>query len=176
MKKGSNIHKGFTLIELILYVSILTLVLTAFITFAWNSIQTGVKSTVQQEVSANARYISERIKHEIRNSTDINLPAVSSSGTTLDLTTSTTTTSPTIIELDIPTGNIRIKQGTGGVWVSLNSANTTISSLTFTNYSSVDNKTKHIQYNMTISAKYDSTRQEYKGNIVIEGSAELRSN
>src|SRR3990167_11538866 len=63
---------GFTLIELILYVALITIILSAIVPFAWNTVQTGVKSAVQQEVNANARYISERIKYEIRNSTGIN--------------------------------------------------------------------------------------------------------
>ena len=57
---------GFTFIELILYVAIVTIILSALVPFAWSAIETGVKSAVKQEVNANARYLSERIKYEIR--------------------------------------------------------------------------------------------------------------
>ena len=153
----------------------MTIILSALVPFAWSAIETGVKSAVQQEVNANARYISERIKYEIRNSTDINLPVVGSSGTTLSIVTSIPATNPTIIDRDLPTGNITIKQGAGST-VNLNSANTVISSLTFTSYTSGDNKTKHIRFNMTVLASFAATRQEYQDSVVIESSAEVRSN
>src|SRR3989338_6855686 len=145
-------QRGFTFIELILYVAIVTIILSAIVQFAWSAVQTGVKSAVQQEVNANARYISERIKYEIRNSTDINSVAP----TSISLATSTPATNPTIIDLSL--GNIRIKQG-AGIAVNLNSANTVINSLTFTNYTSGDNKTEHIQFTINIAASFAAARQ-----------------
>lgn len=162
-------ERGFTFIELILYVAIVTIILSAIVPFAWSAIQTGVKSSVQQEVNANARYISERIKYEIRNSIGINSVAA----TSISLVTSTPATNPTII--DLLAGNIRIKQGTASA-VNLNSANTVINSLTFTNYTSSGNQTEHIGFTMTIAASYGAVRQEYQDSIVIRGSAEIRSN
>ncbi len=165
----SNSHKGFTFIELILYVAIVTIILSAIVPFAWNAVETGVKSAVAQEVNANARYISERIKYEIRNSIDIN----SVSATSIELATSTPATDPTVI--DLSAGNIRIQQGAASA-VNLNSANTVINSLTFTNYTSLDNKTIHIQFVMTAAASFAAARQEYQDSVVLESSAEVRSN
>lgn len=162
-------ERGFTFIELILYVAIVTIILSALVPFAWSAIETGVKSAVQQEVNANARYISERIKYEIRNATGINSVAAAS----ISLATSTPATNPTVI--DLLAGNIRIKQGAASA-VNLNSANTVINSLTFTNYTSLDNKTKHIQFVMTVAAFFAAARQEYQNSVVIESSAEVRSN
>lgn len=169
MKKISNSHKGFTFIELILYVSILTIILSAIVPFAWNAVETGVKSAVQQEVNANVRYISERIKYEIRNATDINSVAA----TSISLATSTPATNPTIIALSA--GNITITQGAASP-VNLNSANTVINSLTFTNFTSLDNKTKHIQFTITVAASFAAARQEYQDSVVTESSSEIRSN
>src|SRR3989338_7014213 len=160
---------GFTFIELILYVAIVTIILSAVVSFAWSAVETGVKSAVQQEVNANVRYISERIKYEIRNSTGINSVAAAS----ISLVTSTQATNPTII--DLSAGNIRITQGAASA-VNLNSANTVINSLTFTNYTSLDNKTKHIQFTMTVAASFAAARQEYQDSAVVESSAEVRSN
>lgn len=168
IKNDKNEH-GFTLIELILYIALITIVLSALVPFAWNTIETGVKSSVQQEVNANARFISERIKYEIRNATGIN----SVTATSISLATSTPATNPTVI--DLAGGNIRIKQGVGSA-ININSANTVINSLTFTNYTSVDNKTKHIQFVMTVAASFAAARQEYQDSIVIDSSAEVRSN
>ena len=171
LKSSFKSGAGFTFIELILYVAIVTIILSALVPFAWSAIETGVKSAVQQEVNANARYISERIKYEIRNSTGINSVAA----TSISLVTSTLATNPTIIDRDLPTGNIRITQGTASP-VNLNSANTVINSLTFTDYTSGDFKTKHVRFVMTIAASFAAARQEYQDSVVVESSAEVRSN
>lgn len=66
MKQFNN-NRGFTFIELILYVSIVTIILTAVIPFAWAIITSRTKSSTEQEVFSQARYVSERLKYEIRN-------------------------------------------------------------------------------------------------------------
>lgn len=145
--------------------------MTALIPFAWNAIETGVKSATEQEVFSNARYISEQVKYQIRNAAGIN----SVTPTQISLSTQNANTNPTIIALS--SGNITIKQGISSL-VNLNSANTTISSLIFTNYSSSDNKTKNIQFALTIAANYPGAgiRQEYNESTTIESDAEIRSN
>lgn len=164
----SNSHKGFTFIELILYISILTTILSALVPFAWSAIQTGVKSAVQQEVNSNARYTSERIKYEIRRASGI----ATISPTSISLTNFSPDTTTVI---DLSGGNIRInKNGSGAV--NLNSTNTVVNSLTFADYTSLDSKTKHIQFVMTIAASFAAARQEYQDSIVVEGSTEVRSN
>lgn len=143
--------------------------LSALVPFAWDAIQTGVKSSVQQEVNAGARYISERLKSEIRNATGINTVTT----TSLSLSTSSPATNPTVI--DLSSGNIRITQGAGSP-VNLNSANTLVTNLTFTDFTSPDAKTKHIQFVITLAASYSAARSEYQDTIVVESSAEVRSN
>ncbi len=166
----SNSHKGFTFIELILYISIVTIILSALVPFAWSAIQTGVKSSVQQEVNSNARYISEIIKYEIRRASGI----TSVTPTIISLT-NFSPDSTTVIEWNWATGNVTIIKN-GGVAVNLNSANTIPLSLIFTSYTSSDNKTKHIQFTLNIAADYGAVRQEYQDSIVIKSSAEVRSN
>lgn len=161
---------GFTLIEVILYTAIVSIFLTALIPFAWDVIGGGVKSSAQQEVSSQARFVSERIKYEIRNSTGIN----SVSATSISLSSSVAANNPTII--DLLGGNIRIKLGASSE-VNLNSPDTKITSLTFTNYSSTENDTKHIQFTFTIDDNFASSRQEFDvPSYTVESSAEIRSN
>jgi type II secretory pathway pseudopilin PulG len=161
---------GFTYLELIIYMGIVTIVMAALIPFAWNTIEGGVKSATQQEISSQARFVSERLKYEIRNATDI----YSVSATQLSLATANPVTNPTIFALN--SGNITISQGITCP-VALNSRNTTISSLAFTNYSSADNNTKNVQFALTVGANYpgSGSRQEYNGSTTLEGSGEVRS-
>ncbi len=160
---------GFTFIELILYISIVTIMLSALVPFAWNIIGAASKSNTEQEVFSQARFISERIKYEIRNSTGIN----SVTATSISLVTAVPTTNPTVI--DFAGGNIRIKQGAGAV-VVLNSPDVAISGLTFINNTSGDLKTKNISYVFTLSANYGTTRQEFVETTTIRSSAEIRTN
>jgi len=162
---------GFTFIELLLYLAIVTIMMTALIPFAWNTIESGVKSSTEQEVFSNARYISEQIAYQIRNASGIN----SVSATSISLVTAISSTNPTVIGLS--GSSLTMKQGVGSP-INLNSQNASISALTFTNYTSSDNKTKNIQFIFTVSANFSGAgkRQEYNESTSIESSAEVRSN
>jgi type II secretory pathway pseudopilin PulG len=161
---------GFTFVELILYLAIVSIVIGAIVPFAFNIIGGGVKSSTQQEVFSSGRYISERIKYEIRNASAI----TTVTPTSITLASTTPGSNPTVIDLN--SGNIRIQQA-GGKATNLNSANTTVSSLNFVNLTSSDSKTKHIQFSFTINANFGtSVRQEYQETMTVEGAAEVRSN
>lgn len=165
-----NCEMGFTLIEAILYVAIVSLVLTALIPFGWTVIETGSQSAVEQEVSGNARYISERILYEIRNSLGIN--NVSSTQIVLCETSGACATSPTTITYSTP--NVTI-QNKGASAVNLNSNDTTISSLTFTNNTS-GTSTKNISFVFTAKQKYTGARYDFSYSTTVQSSAEVRSN
>ncbi|HWY79470.1 MAG TPA: hypothetical protein VNW29_03870 [Candidatus Sulfotelmatobacter sp.] len=162
-------EKGFTFIEAILYVSILSLILTALIPFTWDIIETGSQSAIEQEISSNARYISEQIKYQIRNASGIN--SVSSSSISLSETINAL--NPTVITWTAP--NVTIKQGTGAT-IQLNSNNTNISNFTFTNNTSGDNATKNISFLFTAQQSYTGARRDFSSSIIIQSSAEVRSN
>lgn len=162
-------NKGFTLIELILYIAILTIMMNALIPFAWNIIQAGAKSSTEQEVFSTARYVSERIKYEIRNASGIN----SVSANSISLTELVAANNPTVI--DLSANQVRIKLGASSP-VVLNSTNTKVTDLTFTNYTSSDNKTKNIDFTLTVTGNYSSAGQEYTDSTSLRASAEVRSN
>lgn len=166
--------KGFTFIELLVYIAVISVVLTSISQLAWNAIGAGVKNTTLQEVHANTRFISERIKYEIRNANGMNAGSSTfgSSPGVLSLVQSAPN-NPTII--DLVGGNIRIKQGAAAA-VNLNSNDTQITSLVFTNYTSADTLTQHIAFTFTIQSNSASARTEYDGTVTIRGSAEIRSN
>jgi len=63
---------GFTFVELLLYISVVSIMISSLVLFALTIINNGAKSSTHQEVFSQARYISERFKYEIRNATGIN--------------------------------------------------------------------------------------------------------
>lgn len=161
--------KGFTLIELLLYLALLTIIMSAVIPFAWVVITNGAKNSTGDMVYSTGRYLSERIKYEIRNAAGIN----SVSATSISLSNFNASLNPTVISLT--GGNVTIKQGTGAI-VNLNPTGTTVSSLTFTNNTSGDNKTKNISFVFTVLTSYTGSRQEYTASDTLRSSAEIRSN
>jgi len=171
--------KGFTLIELILYIGILTIILASLIPFAWNIIISSEKSNVIQEVSSNARLAGELIKQEIRSSIDIN-SASSNFGVNLASNPSyklslvkNSPDNPTIIRVN--GGKIYIKKGLSDE-VAITSKDVLVTDLVFTNYSSVDSKTKNIGFNISLKSNYSSQNQQYQSNINLVGDSEIRSN
>jgi type II secretory pathway pseudopilin PulG len=157
--------KGSTFIELILYISIIAIVMTALIPTGLNFVGTGQKSSFEQEVISQARYVSERIKYEIRNANSIT--SVSASSITLSTTTDANTT------IDLSGGKVRISYG-GNTPVNLNSNDTTISSLVFTDYSAAG-ITNNIAFVMTITDNINSSHHEYiSPTYTIRSAAEVR--
>lgn len=163
---------GFTFVEAILYVAIVTVMLSALIPFVWNMIEGAAKSNVQQEVSSNARYISERLKYEIRNATGINSIDCVSSSKTISLVNSNSGLNPTIITYSSP--NITIKQGTGST-LNLNSADVVISSFSCSNNTS-GSLTKNISFSFIADQANNTSRSDFKSTITVQTSVELRSN
>lgn len=161
--------RGFTFIELILYVSILTIMLSVIIPFAWDVIGGSIKSSAQQEVNTQARYLSERIKYEIRNALNVNVLGNS----LIILSTSNPATNPTYI---FRTGNnLLIMQGNGSSQIMLHSANTKLSYWNVNNYSSADGKTKNVQFTFTLETAFNSSNQKYIASTTVEADAEVRS-
>lgn len=170
MKKQS----GITLIEIIIYVAILSLISTAFITISINMISLKAKSVSQQEIGSSLRFISQKINYEVRNAKLILFTTPSS----LTLVSFDSSRNPTIFDLN--NGNIRMGFGTTGDCTItnpciLNSNLINISNFTVINLSSGDSKTQNIDY--TVSGNYinNSGRQEFNASGSVTDSVEVRS-
>ena len=178
--KMNTKNKGFTLIEIILYMSLMAILLAAFAPFMLQLIKGGEKASSGQDVYSTARYISERIKFEIRNSGGV-YTASSTFNTNLATTTGAvfsiigdSPNNPTIFSVTTSTGILYISQGTSTA-VALNPSSTIVSNLTFSNYSSVDSKSKNFGFTLTVKNS-SGKGQEYTASTTIVGSAEVRSN
>lgn len=171
--------RGFTLIELVLYVAIVAIVLGGLVQLAWAITGSATKSATQEEVASQARYVSERIKAEIRNANGINT-GTSTFDTNLAITPTAQLSlsvaapnDPTLIT--VASGKAMLKQGTATA-VSLNSDRSTVTDLTFSNYTSGDGKTKNVTFTLTLASSSGSGRYEYAETLSLRGAAEVRSN
>jgi len=157
---------GFTFIELILYTALIAVFLTGAVYFAWDVIYAQTKSTVEQEVIENARFALQRIQTEIRNADEI-----------LNL-------SPSSLELDsgslglttifLEAGVIKINQG--GTISALTNSQVEATGLSFVNHSTSDNKSKNIEFSLTIKHKNPEQKKEWEKTVIFNSSAEIRSN
>ena len=167
--------EGFSFIELILYMGIMSLVLGSIVNFTWNTILLRERSQTQIRVLYTVRHASERISYEIRNAASVS--AISSSSITLAM--ADPARNPTII--DLSDNKVRIRWGTSGTCSSLDPSPTqcyltpddvSISTLTFTNLSSPP-QTGNIAFQVT--AQIYGDRKEWQESTTINSIAEVRS-
>jgi len=172
-----NNKKGATLIELIIYITIVTGILIMASTFAWNIINNKSKSQAVQEVQENGRFIMEKLTQEIRAA--YNITSVTNTPPKLTLSMKDTNLNPTITEVFyLQNNSLMFSQSnqtycTPAVPCVLNSNQVKITNLNFTNLSS-GNKTQNIKINLTIEHINPNQRPEWQASVNLESTVELR--
>jgi type II secretory pathway pseudopilin PulG len=157
-------RQAFTLVEITVYAAVLAIMMGTILPTALNVVQSGQRSMVMQEVSANGRNILDQIKYKVRNASGIS----SVSANTLVLTNYTG--SNTTITLS--SGNVTINEGAGAV--NLNSNDVTVSVLTFTNNTSTG-VTENISVSLTVQSNFTTSgRLDYANSVTLQTSAEIR--
>jgi type II secretory pathway pseudopilin PulG len=161
---------GFSLIEVIVYVALLSLILAGFVSVAWNLIYSQVKADTQQELNYQLRSASQRIGFEIRNASAIN----SITSTSVSLAQTEAGRNPTVI--DFTGGRIRIGWGSSGACPTtspcyLTGGPVTISAFSFTNLTS--GVSANVSYTFTGTTTGSSS--EHQGTQTIQSAAELQT-
>lgn len=162
--------KAFTLLEIILYIGLLTLFLAITGGIAINIIFNKTKLSVIQEVSQNGRFAMEKIYNSIINSDGVNVPISGQSGAVLSLVVADSLKNPTIF--DLSSGILRIKEGNSQP-VDLTSDKVIVTSLSFSNVS-YTNTPGTIKVQMSIKFKNPDNRQEYNLEKTFYSSANIR--
>lgn len=121
---------GYTLIELLLYVSIVGSLLTAVSLYFSTSTEARVKNQSIAEVNQQGAMAMETITSAIRNASSITAPTAGNSGSSLTLVVYTGADSPTIY--DAPSSVLRSKKGAAAA-VDLTNSKVQITGLSFTN-------------------------------------------
>lgn len=160
--------KAFTLIETILYISIVTIVIIAVSRLGALIVSNSVKSQAQEEVFGTAQVISDRISYEIRNASGI----ASVTGSSISLTNFAPDTS-TVISL--AGDNVTLSKN-GSAAVNLNPSGTKITELIFTDLSSITSTTRNIGFTLTVTQSYSGSNQIFNASTSLRSSAEVRSN
>jgi len=173
VKSQKSSVNGFTLIELILYTALVSIIISGAILFAWDIIYGRVKSQVQQEVNQNLRLASKRIVYEVRNASDIN----SVGANDLCLASADSDRNPT--KIYVSSGRLWIGWGGGSSDCTgltndepLTTNLVSVSGLNFNDLSF--GESKNIDFTITVESTGD--RQEWQKSQTYSSSVEVRSN
>jgi Tfp pilus assembly protein PilW len=162
--------KGFTLIEMLLYIAITSAMLLAISVFLMALIQSRVKNQTIAEVDQQGIQVMQMLTQIARNAEAITSPAQGASASSLTLDVISATNDPTIFNLS--NGVINITEGTGTT-VALTNSQVTADSLTFKNLSRTSTPgTIRIQF--TLSHVNLENRNEYSFTKTFTGTATLR--
>lgn len=161
---------GFTLIELMLYVAISSVILLVISMFLSTLLEARVKNQTIAEVEQQGIQLMQIITQTVRQAESINYPPISTSGSSLSLNTSVASSTPSIF--DLSAGVLRIKEGTN-LAIPLTNSKVIVSDLIFSNLSRSASP-GIIRVSFTISAVNLSGRNEYSFSSSFVGSAALR--
>ena len=155
----SSSHKGFTLVELILYVGISSFLLFSLAAFFPLLISARVKNQTINEVNHGGIQAMQIITQTIRNAKSISTPSLGNSSSSLSVITMDSNLSPTLF--DLAGGALRIKEGTGS-YLSITNSKVIASSLLFKNTSASSTGGGSIDVSFTISRINSSGSNEYE--------------
>lgn len=168
MKKHSTKHqtqsKGFTLIELILYVSISSIFMLASFNFAWDVIYGRQKAHAQQITDQAVKLATYKISYFLKQATDLQI------------------INPSEIQITRPDGLVTIKLTDQKIIVNQNSTDyfltpntVNITDLEFTDLSSPDSASKNIAYSITAENSTNNLSSNFYSSQSIQTSIELSS-
>ncbi len=166
-------NNGFSLVELILYVALLSIIVSSLVIFGVNVVLIRSKIRVEQEVISNARLVSKRINYEIRNASGINSVGPQS----ISLANINLAKNPTMIAFS--NGRVMIGWGSSGNCPTsapcfLTSSDVTVQSLLFENMSN-GTSPQSIKYEVAVKSELAGTSKSFYYKQYATGSAEVRS-
>ena len=123
-------QKGFTLIELVLYIALASIVLGALSSLYFSMTTARIKNTSITEVEEQGQQIMLAITQAVRNASSITSPAIGGTAASLSIQTYTSTANPTVFSLS--SGVFRVQEGAGAV-TALHSTRVTVSNVEFRN-------------------------------------------
>jgi hypothetical protein len=160
-----NIRRGFTLIELILYMTLVAGFVTGAVLFAWDVVYGREKFNQQQIVEETSKLALGRISYEIRRAK--NIQSLTLGQLILDNGGSTTTVASS-------SGRVVITSGGSGPY-TLTSNQVTVTDLSFTNITPTNNNSKNIKVSLSTRQVSDIQSGQISAQTTMSQSVELNS-
>lgn len=164
---------GFSLIEIIIYVALVSIIAVSFVVFIIDVTTSSQKARVRQEVQQNARFAFQRITREIRAADDVNAgsSAFGTSPGVLSLAADNPTDDPTVFSVN--GGVLQITQGANPAQ-DLTSDRFVVTNLVFTDLS-VNNRTKNIMIELTLEHPNPQDVEVFDASSTYRGAVVIRS-
>lgn len=151
MKKIFNSKKGFSLVEMLLYMGLLSILLVVMVDLFASSLDLQLESQSTTSVNRDARFLFSRLSYDINRAQSIVSPSLGAQGSSLQLTIGGV--NYTYAQNN---GNLQLTNNNGTD--NLNSYGTTISNLSFRTVGNVGGK-----HSVRISFTLTSTTERVSG-------------
>ncbi|MFA9288628.1 MAG: type II secretion system protein J [Weeksellaceae bacterium] len=169
--KIQNSHKsGFTLVEILLYLGISTVIISTASFFIISMLQTQARNRVASQVETQGVQVLQQITQAVRNARQINTPAAGVTATSLSVQTVTPATNPTVFNLN--NGILQLTAGAGAA-TALHSNTVTASNVQFINLSRASTPGS-VKMQFTLTYNNPSGRQEYNYSKTFYATASIR--
>ncbi len=168
MKNEKN--KGFTLLEILLYIALAALLFSAIAFLFISSMRVSERTRTINEVEWQGTEAMQIILAEVRSASGINSPATGTTAALLSLSSASSTKNPIII--DSSSSTLRIKSGLGN-YLNLISGKIRLVDLQFSNPSQINTKGV-IKIQFTLGYDNPNLVYEYDYQKTFYGSASLR--
>ena len=168
-----NAKNGFTLIEILVYAGVLTVVTVSVSSiFIW-MLSSNTKSKVTRETLDNARRAMEIMTYEIKEAKSVYTPTTSSNQLSLETAKYLPSGEETAyIDFYLCGTRLCLKKESQNP-IALTSDRVEIGNLTFTQTNSGDNPA--IQINLKVDYKNSSNRPEYKSSVNLTSTVSVRN-
>jgi len=162
--------EGYTLLELLLYISLYSIIMLSVMALLLTLLEVRVKSRTLAEVDQQGVQIVQLITQSLRNADNVNSPAAGATAALLSLDMPGTSLDPTVF--DLSNGIVRISE-TGGAAVVLNNSQVTVSNLTFTNLTR-PGTAGNVRVQFSVTYVNPEGRNEYNYSKTFTADASLR--
>jgi prepilin-type N-terminal cleavage/methylation domain-containing protein len=165
-------ERGFTLLELIIYIALLATVVVAAAMIALQFTITQAKAAVYAQASRNAQFAMSRIESEVREADSITVGSsvFGSNPGTLTLATSVPANSPTIFT--VTNGQLTVKQGAGAA-IPLTEPDVTVTEFTLENLSP-NARTQNIRIHIKVSLPTSTANTDIQTTVQLDSTVRIR--
>ncbi|MFH1286938.1 MAG: four helix bundle protein [Candidatus Magasanikbacteria bacterium] len=170
----SKVSDGFTLVELIIYIAIIAGILIALLSFIQYIMNARTKAYVIQEVHSNTRTAMTLVEQLIREADGVNIGAstLGSDPGVLSLSMASSSLDPTIIDLTVDDGSLRVTRGSGEAEI-LTSEHVRVENFITTRIGSGKRK-DNIRIQMTVAYDSDGSDVYYTYAFPVTSTVTLR--
>lgn len=163
--------KGFSLLEMMLYVSISSVILLSLSLLLTSLLSSRLKSQSIADVDQQGMQVLQLVTQTVRNAKSVDFPSVGATSTSLSVSVSDPMLSPTVF--DVVNGVVRITEGSNPP-IALTNSHVTVSSFVFYNISSTSSADRIVRTSFTVDYKNISGRNETSYTKSFIGSATQR--